>query len=123
VRFLPFSSDPLDVYLALDIVTFPNRGEGLGRAVIEASACGRPIIASGSLDGAGLVMPDETGFLVPRRSPDSLASVLNLLVDDKGIRDRIGTAARHHAEGRFDPEKNAETVMEIYDRVLGGRQS
>jgi glycosyltransferase involved in cell wall biosynthesis len=119
VHFLPFSSDPRDVYWALDIVTFPNRGEGLGRAVIEASACGRPIVASGSLDGAGLVIPDETGFLVPKRSPDSLAAALRNLVESQELRERVGNAARAHALAKFDPSRNARAVMDIYDEVLG----
>jgi glycosyltransferase involved in cell wall biosynthesis len=119
VRFLPFSSDPRDVYWALDIVTFPNRGEGLGRAVIEASACGRPIVASGSLDGAGLVRADETGFLVPKRSPDALAASLQQLVDNEDLRLQVGRAARAHAEANFDPRRNAAAVMSVYDEVLG----
>lgn len=121
VHFLPFSSDPRDVYWALDIVTFPNRGEGLGRAVIEASACGRPIVASGSLDGAGLVIPDTTGFLVPKRSPDALAATLGKLIQDEKLRARVGRAARTHAELKFDPRSNAEAAMDVYDRVLAGR--
>jgi glycosyltransferase involved in cell wall biosynthesis len=121
VTFLPFSSDPRDVYLALDIVTFPNRGEGLGRAVIEASACGRPIVASGSLDGAGLIVPGRTGYLVPKRSPDALAATLRLLVGNEGLRKTVGTKARTHAEDRFDPAENARRIMDLYDQVLAER--
>lgn len=119
VHFLPFSSDPREMYWALDIVTFPNRGEGLGRAVIEASACGRAVVASGSLDGAGLVDAGRTGEIVPRRSPDSLAATLELLVRDDELRHRLGENARRHAEESFDATRNAAAVMHIYERVLG----
>jgi glycosyltransferase involved in cell wall biosynthesis len=118
VHFLPFSSDPRDLYWALDIVTFPNRGEGLGRAVIEASACGRPIVASGSLGGAGLVDADVTGRLVPRRSPDALAVVLEELVLDEPLRRKLGENARRHAEERFDTTRNGRAVMDVYEEVL-----
>lgn len=118
VSFLPFSVDPRDAYWALDIVTFPNRGAGLGRAVIEAAACARPVVASGSLDGAGLLIPGETGLLLPRRSPDALATALETLATDEELRARIGSAARAHAEANFSQVAAAARVMEIYDGVL-----
>lgn len=118
IHFLPFTPDPRDAYWALDIVTFPNRGEGLGRAVIEASACGRPIVASGSASGAGLLVPEETGYLVPRRSADALAAALTLLVGDEALRLRLGGRARRHAEENFDGRRNAARVMELYEEAL-----
>jgi D-inositol-3-phosphate glycosyltransferase len=86
--------------------------------VIEASACGRPIVASGSLGGAGLVDADETGRLVPRRSPDALAVVLEELVLDEPLRHKLGENARRHAEQRFDTTRNGRAVMDVYEQVL-----
>ena len=51
--FLPFTTQPGPVYRALDVVVFPNQGAGLGRPVLEAAAYGKPVVASGSPDGAG----------------------------------------------------------------------
>ncbi len=118
VHFLPFSSDPRNIYWALDIVTFPNRGDGLGRAVIEAAACGLPVVASGSAGGSGLVEAGQTGLLVPRRSPDALAAALEDLILDEELRNVLGANARKHAEERFDAARNAQQVMEIYEEVL-----
>ena len=59
--FVPFTTSPGAVYRALDVVVFPNQGAGLGRPVLEAAAYGKPVVASGSPDGAGLLIPDETG--------------------------------------------------------------
>lgn len=122
VHFLPFADDPRDVYRALDIVTFPNRGAGLGRPVIEAAACGRPVVASGSSGGAGLLEPGRTGELVPSRSPDALAAALERLVVDERLREELGANARRHAEESFDARRNTERVMEIYDRVVGNQR-
>jgi glycosyltransferase involved in cell wall biosynthesis len=118
VRFLPFTQDPAGLYQASDVVVAPSRGPEIGRPVLEASACGRAIVASGSIDGAGVILPGETGYLVPRRSPDALAAALGLLVRDQGLRSRLGENARRHAEALFDPEANALRVMALYDRVL-----
>jgi glycosyltransferase involved in cell wall biosynthesis len=121
VTFLPFTKETPLVYQASDIVVAPSRGPELGRPVIEAAACGRPVVASGSLDGAGILVPSVTGELVPRRSPDALAAAIDRLVSDEEMRCKMGAAAREHAIRTFDQLRNGERVMEIYDRLLAGR--
>jgi glycosyltransferase involved in cell wall biosynthesis len=120
VRFLPFTQDTPTLFRAADVIVAPSRGPELGRPVLEAAACGRAVVASGSLDGGGIVQPDETGVLVPRRSSDSLAAALTALLGDPGQRDAIGHAARLFAEAHFDASANAERVMDIYDEVTLG---
>jgi glycosyltransferase involved in cell wall biosynthesis len=119
VRFVPFTADPGVLYQASDAVVAPSRGPELGRPVIEAAACGRVVVASGSVTGAGLIIPDETGYLVPRRSPDVLAAALERLVRDEDLRNRLGERARLHAETNFTPAGNAARVMGVYEQVLG----
>ncbi len=55
--FLPFTAETGEIYSALDVVTFPNQGVGLGRPVLEAATYGKPVVASGSRDGAGILLP------------------------------------------------------------------
>jgi glycosyltransferase involved in cell wall biosynthesis len=118
VRFVPFTQDTARMFQASDIVVAPSRGPELGRPVLEACACGRPVVATGSITGGGLLLPDETGVLVPRRSPDSLAVALKRLIEQPEERLRLGENARRYAEQHFSAKKNAEQVMEIYDRVM-----
>jgi glycosyltransferase involved in cell wall biosynthesis len=118
VRFLPFAADPSTAYQALDVVTLPRRGEGIGRVAIEAAACGRPAVASGSLNGGGVILPGETGLLVTAGDPEALADATARLVADSRLRANLGLAARAHAERNFDPAHAAARVMEIYERVL-----
>jgi glycosyltransferase involved in cell wall biosynthesis len=75
------------------------------------------VIATGSLTGGGILIPDETGLLVPRRSPDSLAIALKQLLESPGERDRLGANARRYAEQHFSAEASAQQVMAVYDRV------
>ncbi len=118
VRFIPFTPNPGLLYQASDVVVAPSRGPELGRPVLEAAAAGRAIIASGSLQGAGLILPDETGYLIPRRSPDVLAAMLNRLIGSPGLRDQMGRNARRHAEANFDAAINAARVTQLYERIL-----
>jgi glycosyltransferase involved in cell wall biosynthesis len=117
--FLPYTPSPGDVYRALDVVTFPNPGVGLGRPVLEAAAYGKPVVASGSRDGADILVPEETALLVPEPTPRALADALRRLIDDPALRRRLGEAAARHAIERFEPAANARKVERVYDRLLG----
>jgi mannosyltransferase len=57
--FIPFTADTREIYAALDVVTFPNQGVGLGRPVLEAAMHGKPVVASGSARGGGILIPGE----------------------------------------------------------------
>lgn len=118
VRFLPFTTETASLYQASDVVVAPSRGPELARPILEASACGRTVIASGSLSGAGLLLPEKTGFIVPRRSPDALAAMLGRVLTDEELRRRLGAAARAHAEEHFDAEKSARRTFAVYERLI-----
>ena len=117
--FLPFTTRTADVYSGLDIVTFPNQGVGLGRPVLEAAALGKPVVASGSHDGGGVMLPDETGILLDDPRPANIAAALRRLVLDVELRLRMGTAAADHARVQFDAGSNARAVEKVYDTLLG----
>jgi glycosyltransferase involved in cell wall biosynthesis len=117
--FLPFTAETGEIYSALDIVTFPNQGVGLGRPVLEAAMYGKPVVASGSRDGAGVLVPGATGLLLEDPSPAGIASALRLLIGDQDLRVRLGSAAAAHAKEHFDPAHNARAVEAVYNRLLG----
>ena len=117
--FLPFTAETGEIYSALDIVTFPNQGVGLGRPVLEAATYGKPVVASGSEAGAGVLLPGKTGLLLRDANPEQLAAALRLLIDDPDLRRRLGEAAAEHARVRFDPASNARAVERVYDELLG----
>ena len=112
--FLPFTTEPGAVYRALDIVVFPNQGAGLGRPVLEAAAYGKPVVASGSPDGAGLLLPDETAILLAAATPAALAEAVGRLAADGDLRDRLGARAEQHAQKWFAPDAVARRVEAVY---------
>jgi glycosyltransferase involved in cell wall biosynthesis len=117
--FLPFTPDTADVYRSVDVVAFPNQGIGLGRPVLEAAAYGKPVVASGSRDGAGVLLPEVTGILLPEPSPPAIAKAIQRLAEDAQLRARMGAAAVEHAHRSFDPKANARAVEALYDGLLG----
>jgi glycosyltransferase involved in cell wall biosynthesis len=116
--FLPFTPDTADVYRSIDVVAFPNQGVGLGRPVLEAAAYGKPVVASGSSTGAGVLLPETTGILLPSPTPEAIAAALRRLVENTELRARMGAAAEAHARASFDPERNARAVEAVYDSLL-----
>jgi glycosyltransferase involved in cell wall biosynthesis len=117
--FLPFTAETGEIYSALDVVTFPNQGVGPGRPVLEAAMYGKPVVASGSADGAGVLVPERTGLLLREGTPAAIAEALRRLIDDAALRRRLGSAAAEHARLNFDPRRNAQAVERIYDSLLG----
>jgi glycosyltransferase involved in cell wall biosynthesis len=117
--FLPFTVETGEIYSALDIVTFPNQGVGLGRPVLEAATFGKPVVASGSTSGAGVLLPGRTGLLLDHANPRAIAGALRLLIDDPRLRAKLGRAAAEHARRHFDPPLNARAVEQVYDSLLG----
>ena len=117
--FIPFTSETSRIYATLDVMTFPNQGIGLGRPVLEAAIHGKPVVASGSHDGAGVLLPEVTGILLEQPTPRAIAEALRRLAHDDGLRLRMGAAGAAHARASFDPERNARMVEEVYAGLLG----
>lgn len=115
--FIPFTSSTGEIYAALDVVTFPNQGVGLGRPVLEAAMHGKPTVAAGSANGAGVLLPEKTGILLGDRGPEGIAAALRRLVVDPDLRLRMGRAGAAHARTAFDPVLNARKVEVVYRRV------
>lgn len=122
-RFVPYTSKPEVVYRASAVVVAPSRGPELGRSVLEAAAAGVPVVASGSVDGAEILLPGQTGLLVPSGDPEALALAVGALLDDEQRRRALGSAARAHAERSFSPVEVARRTEAIYERVLAAASS
>jgi glycosyltransferase involved in cell wall biosynthesis len=101
------------------IVALPSYREGLPKALLEALAAGRPIIATDVPGCREVVIPGETGFLVPPRDAPALADALARLIQDPVLRRRFGAAGRRLAEQEFATELVERATLDLYARMLG----
>lgn len=101
---------------AADALVQPSFAEGLPMAILEAMAHALPVVATpvGSVTDA--VVDGETGLIVPVGAPDALAAALVSLIDDAGLRRRLGARARAEYERRFTLALYIERLLEIYRR-------
>lgn len=102
-----------------DIALLPSRGgEGLPRSLIEAAACGRPIITTDVPGCREIVRHGETGLIVKPDDVDALARAIETLACDEAKRTAMAAASRAHFETRFTEEAVTSAVIKLYRQAL-----
>ncbi len=103
---------------SFDILVHPVSKEGSGRAIMEAMAAGKPVIAIKSGGVQELIQHEQTGLLVKPGDPPALAEAILRLMNDPEMRQRIGQQAKLYAHNHFSHERTASQVFQIYQEVL-----
>ena len=102
------------------IAVLPSRREGLPLSLLEAAACGRPMIATDVPGCRDVVRDGETGLLVPVDAPEPLADAIARLAADPALRQRLGAAARARAEEEFSAAIVAGQIAKLYGDLAAG---
>ncbi|MBV8504238.1 MAG: glycosyltransferase, partial [Alphaproteobacteria bacterium] len=96
-------------------------GEGVPKALLEAAACARPIVASDVPGCREIVRAGETGLLVHSRDIEGLADAIALLAGDRARRKAMGRAGRELVEREFGEDIVARETLAVYDAALHER--
>ena len=128
-------SDVHDLYREADMAVLPSYREGLPKSLIEAAACGLPIVTTdvagcretvGGLNGNPPITPinaktnwqqGENGIVVPPRNAEALAAAIGFLAERPELRADMGRASRALAEQKFGIEKAVEQTMAVYHEL------
>ncbi len=94
-------------------------GEGLPKTLLEAAACGRPIVATDVAGSREIAIEGVNALVVPPRDPVALAAALERLLRDPDLRSRFGAAGRSLVEVGHSDQKIAAAILVLYDRVMG----
>jgi len=105
-------------YRALDLFIAPQRWEGFGLTPLEAMACGVPVLATRVGAFEELVLDGETGRLIPYDDIPAMAEALGAVLDDPALLPRWSGAARAHVCRHFTLEREADTLIGIYEALL-----
>jgi len=102
-KILGWRNDIYHLMRAVDVFVLPTYYfEGLPVSILEAMACGKPVLATQHRGCEDVVCDGETGFLVPIKQVDPLAEKMNILADDQSLRKSFGCAGRERIEKEFE---------------------
>ena len=105
------------VLQAAHIACLPSYREGLPKSLLEAAACGLPIITTDAPGCREIVRDGVNGLLVPVRDAGALAAALRKLIDDAALRQRMGEQSRLRAEIEFAQEIIIGQTLAVYREV------
>ncbi|MEV0794051.1 glycosyltransferase [Kribbella sp. NPDC050459] len=107
-------SDVPQLLPAFDVFAMASRYEGLPCAVVEAMRCGLPVVATAVNSVPDLVIPGESGILVPPGRPRLLAEAVDDLLDDRPKAERMARRGQASAGSTYDAESLAEVLDQVY---------
>ncbi len=108
----------VELYSQCEVFACPSVYEPFGIINLEAMACERPVVASAVGGIQEVVVPGETGFLVPPADPKALADALNKVLRDKEMAHRFGQAGRKRVVDHFSWSSIAEKTIAMYKDLL-----
>lgn len=117
IEFLGSCSNIPELMAQTSIVVLPSYREGLPKVLIEAAACGRPVITTDVPGCRDAIEPLVTGILVPAKDVLMLAMAIKKLVENHALCESMGLAGRRRAQQMFDVNKVVRTHLDIYNAI------
>lgn len=117
ITWLGQRDDIADIMQQAHVVCLPSYREGLPKVLIEAAACGRPIITTDVPGCRETVEQGVNGLLVTVKNVDELAAAMSVLVKDASLRKRMGQESRDKAEKEFGIEQVVAKTLSIYEEL------
>ena len=113
-------ADIHEVMQALDLFVLPSLAEGISNTILEAMACGLPVVATRVGGNPELVEEGKTGMLVPPADPALMAQAIGRYLDDEALLKVHGEAGRRRVLAQFSKEKMVAGYLAVYDSLLEG---
>jgi glycosyltransferase involved in cell wall biosynthesis len=109
------------VWKRAHIAVLPSRREGLPKSLLEAAACGRPIVATDVPGCREIARPGINALLVPADDASALADAIGRLAANAGLRREFGAAGRRMVESEFAAAQIGNRIVALYDSSLQRR--
>ena len=99
---------------SLDIYVHASLGETMSTAIMQAMACGLPVIASDVMGINNMIQNGNTGILVPVKNAAALADAMESLISDEARSISLSVAARKFAEDKFSNRRMLDAYRQLY---------
>lgn len=100
------------------IAALPSHREGLPKSLLEAAACGRPLIATDAPGCREVAIHEQTGLLVPVEDPTALANAIDKLASSNELRTSYGAAARRLVVEEMSAQSIGTAIVTLYEKCL-----
>ena len=117
VEWWGYREDMIAVFHAAHVVCLPSYREGLPKVLLEAAACGRPIVATDVSGCREVVREGENGLLVPERDAQALSEALSCLIKNPELRYQMGRRSREIVLEEFSSEKVIAQTLSLYKEL------
>lgn len=117
ITWLGHIQDIASLWRSSHIAALPSHREGLPKSLLEAAACGRPLIAADAPGSREIVIPGQTGLLVPIEDPQALAEAIGTLAASPELRNRYGAAARQLVADTMSERAIGAAIVKLYDTL------
>jgi glycosyltransferase involved in cell wall biosynthesis len=120
LRFVPFERDPTrlaDYYRVANVYLHAARVESFGNVLLEARACGTPIVTTAT-GGIPEQVPEGTGMLVPQGDAVAFAAAIDRLLHDRDLREQLAANGLRHVQENFTLQLQAQRFIEWYREIL-----
>lgn len=114
--------DLAEAYRHARLFVLSSDEEGLGIVILEAMACGVPVVSTRCGGPEKAVVDGETGFLTPVGKAQALADAMQRVLDDPSLCLRMGEAGRQRAEERFSLAATGKVFLDKYEELLDLRE-
>lgn len=118
-KFIPPVEDPFPYYRQLDLYVNTSKHEGIPLSILEAMSCGIPVVAPAVGGLPEIISSEAEGTLAQQRTPDNFARVCLNLMDDPGLRIRIGRGGQERIKAAFTAEQMGEAYYRLYKEMTG----
>lgn len=118
IRFMGWQSDIPGLMQQFDVFVLPSISEGISLALLEAMACGCPVVATEVGGNPEVVIDQKTGFLIPPKDPDKMADAIIKLLRDSTLAEKMRDSARKRVEENFSLERMVNEYEILYTGCL-----
>jgi glycosyltransferase involved in cell wall biosynthesis len=118
ITWLGHIDDIKSLWQRCHLAVLPSHREGLPVSLLEAAACGRPLIATDAPGCREIVLEDKTGLLVPIEDPTALAQAIMRLAESRELRARYGKSARQLVVDNLSARIIGNSIVELYDALI-----
>ena len=118
ILFLPIINQTSEILSAMDIFIMPSRQEGLGLSIMEAQACGLPVVGSDVGGIPTLIEHEKTGLLIKPEDPQGLAKAIIRLINENALRAKLGKNARQFIENNYALKRMVDQTLQVYQNLV-----